>query len=225
MGTCPSSSAPPSTLTQENQENPAEDPDNIYFSDYTEAPDNDLGSFENTILNYHNALRQANGLQPLRWGKAEAQKAADWATYLKTNEQCVIRHPINTSEERDKYIPNFMGQNLYAGFGYPDNPASAKSAISSWFSECSDYKPPSEGEDIPTNFEKVGHFTQLLWKDATIVGCAEIQCPKEMRDNNNVLVQTKGAIIACNYDKGNVGGQFNNMVPNPPKCDAGSLVK
>lgn len=177
-----------------------------------------LTDFEKSILNYHNIIREANGLPPLQWDKVIAQKAADWALYLKNNEQCVLRHPINTEEEKNTYIPDNLGQNLYSANGYPDNPASAHSAVSKWYNECSAYTPPDAKQSIPSNFEEVGHYTQLVWQGARKVGCAKIDCPKQMRDDNNVLVQTKGAIIACDYDQGNIGGQFNDMVPANAKC-------
>jgi len=199
--TNPSSSAPPSQSPQSMQ------------STFSE--------FERNILNYTNKARQRNGLPPLVWDKALAEKAKRWGEYLKQNEQCQIRHPTNTLEERNTYVPNGTGQNLYVGHGFPTNPADAFSAVRNWYDECKDYVPPSEGQDIPNNFadpnKPVGHFTQLLWKNTNRMGCAYIDCPKDIK-HNNTIVNTKGAIIACNYDKGNVGGQFNENVPGQAFC-------
>lgn len=47
-----------------------------------------------------------------------------------------------------------------------------------------------------------GHFTQVVWKDATKVGCGITKC------SNGV-----GSFIACEYQVfGNMGGQFRKQV-------------
>lgn len=179
----------------------------------------DLSEFENNILNFHNQARQENGLPPLKWDKKLTQYAKDWGEFLKENENCSIRHPINSQQEKNKYIPNNIGQNLYVAHGYPEDPSSALDAVKKWYDECNIYNPPKKGQSIPDRFMEVGHFTQLMWKDAQKVGCARTDCPKKLRDNNGNFVEGKGSIITCNYDKGNIGTQFNIQVPWPVKCN------
>jgi len=49
-----------------------------------------------------------------------------------------------------------------------------------------------------------GHFTQVIWKSATKVGCAMAE-------------GTKWTYVVCNYDAGNMMGQFNqNVLPLGP---------
>jgi hypothetical protein len=58
------------------------------------------------------------------------------------------------------------GENL--AFGFPN----ASSAVEAWGDEREYYN-----FDKPTGFsEKTGHFTQLVWKSTTEVGCAAIDC-------------------------------------------------
>jgi hypothetical protein len=58
------------------------------------------------------------------------------------------------------------GENLAFGF------SNASSAIEAWGDEREYYN-----FDKPTGFsEKTGHFTQLVWKSTTEVGCAAIDC-------------------------------------------------
>lgn len=58
------------------------------------------------------------------------------------------------------------GENL--AFGYPN----ASSAVEAWGDEREFYN-----FQKPTGFaEKTGHFTQLVWKSTTEVGCAAINC-------------------------------------------------
>jgi hypothetical protein len=222
MGCNVSSEPPPESLPTVETE-PATEPATTTTTEPTTAttvstPSLGLSTFESNILKLHNDAREKAGLQPLQYDKALAQKAQDWAEFLKSQEQCTLRHPINTQEEIDMYIPGNMGQNLYVGHGYPVSPANAEAAVTGWYNECKDYSPPAPTEQIPKNFDAVGHFTQLMWKDSKKLGCAIVDCPKQMTDSNNNVVEAKGNIIACNYDKGNIGGQFGTMVPYPVGC-------
>lgn len=159
-------------------------------------------SFKDKILNLHNQSRKDAGIPSLEWDDALTKYAKEWNQYLKNNNECEIRHPTHSLQEKNKYIPNNIGQNLYSGFGYDEGTHSNR-AISAWYNECEIYKPPEGTEEIPPNFKKIGHFTQMQWKDASKVGCDKIECTKR---------NTPGVIITCNYDKGNIGGQFNNQV-------------
>lgn len=172
----------------------------------------DLSDFEKNIFKYTNLARRSAGLKELVHDKKLQQLAKDWNQFLKDNEACTIRHPISTDTEKNKYLPNNYGQNLYSSFGYPTNPkGSAKDAVSAWYSECLDYKKPNPGQEIPDNFKKIGHFTQLMWEDASKMGCDQMDCPKSMSVGGK-MVNALGKIITCNYDKGNVGGQFQSKV-------------
>lgn len=162
------------------------------------------------IYDLHNEARATAGLEPLRESKQLADFAKKWAEHLKHQESCAIRHPLNSEEEKNRYLPGSLGQNIYVGHGYPDDPSSPSNVVSAWYDECKDYKTPTG--DIPGNFEAVGHFTQLMWKDAKEVGCARVECPKPMTASDGTIVDVKGAVIVCNYDKGNVSGQFPTQV-------------
>jgi hypothetical protein len=75
------------------------------------------------------------------------------------------------------------------------------------------YDPENMNKDmIPNNFSEIGHFTQLMWKDTREMGCNEMECPKQMQLPSGEFVQAPGKIITCNYDKGNVGGEFKDQV-------------
>ena len=71
-------------------------------------------------------------------------------------------------------------------------------------------KPPNDA-----NYTKWGHFTQVLWKSATKVGCA-------YNPNCNIKVngKTYKGFWACNYDAGNTAGQYTqNVMPKKPQVD------
>lgn len=175
--------------------------------------DNTLSNFENDILMYHNMTRRNAGLPELTWEPSYAKRAREWNEFLKNNEECEMRHPLESEQENERYLPGNLGQNLYIGHGYPDKPKNTpKLAVSGWYNECKDYNKPPPGQEIPDNFSNVGHFTQLQWKDTTKVGCHEIQCPKEMTTSDGRNVPAQGSLITCNYDKGNIGGEFRDQV-------------
>lgn len=52
--------------------------------------------------------------------------------------------------------------------------------------------------------EQTGHFTQLVWKDTTTVGCGRRLCG------------TRGWYLVCEYwPRGNVVGEFSDEVDPP----------
>ena len=185
--------------------------------------------FELRILNAHNKARTENGLPPLEWDKALKKRAQDWARFLvKENEgRCTpLRHPgtdaNGTPEEIELYIPGMTGQNIYQANGQrmtgatavPYDPSSPEDAVQQWYDECNLYTSPAPGAIKPDKFLDVGHFTQVMWKDTTKVGCSYVECS----DVNNGA-STAGKMIVCDYDKGNVGGQFADQVPSQVKCE------
>lgn len=84
------------------------------------------------------------------------------------------------------------------------NYASAGSAIDGWGNEEKDY---SYSDAVFS--ETTGHFTQLVWKATTQVGCGAFNCPD-------------GWYFTCEYyPPGNVPGAFTSNVVQSP--DGGAL--
>ncbi|KAG0130217.1 CAP domain-containing protein [Tuber indicum] len=88
------------------------------------------------------------------------------------------------------------GENLAAGYTSP------AAAIQAWYDEQSQYN-YSAGQFSSAT----GHFTQMVWKGAKKVGCGIKEC--------NGANGTPGKFLTCNYDTGNVIGQFVENVPPP----------
>lgn len=89
-----------------------------------------------------------------------------------------------------------FGENLAAGTGSSYDIAAA---VKSWTDEVSQYDP---GNPQPS------HFTQVVWKASTEVGCAEQDC-----DGIFAASFGKAKYFVCEYSpQGNVIGEFSQNV-------------
>ncbi len=123
------------------------------------------------LLESHNYWRADVGVnEKLEWSDDMAKLAADWARQLK-RDNCGFEHRPN----------NKFGENLFKGTtGY----YSPKDVVDAWASEKADYN--YQRNKCKTG-KVCGHYTQIVWKTTTKVGCAKIEC-----DGYNLWV--------CNYD-------------------------
>ncbi|ESK98377.1 hypothetical protein Moror_127 [Moniliophthora roreri MCA 2997] len=128
-------------------------------------------------LEAHNSVRAQHGAQPLTWSDEAASKAQQWAN------NCKFEHSGGS-------LGSF-GENLAAGTS--DSYTIAR-AVKGWTDEVSDYDP---------NNPKASHFTQVVWKATTQVGCALVLCDGIFEGFG------KARYYVCEYTpQGNVGGQF-----------------
>jgi len=135
------------------------------------------------LINLHNKARSNVGVGPLVWSKSLAGYAQSWADHLAST-SCRLEHRPHSGKWKQEYGENlFMGTTGYYG---------AADAVRAWESEKSLY----HGESLsPSNWYPSGHYTQLVWKNTSQIGCAKAEC------RGNV-------IVVCNYDPpGNVMGQ------------------
>jgi hypothetical protein len=118
-------------------------------------------SFDQRILVAQNAERLELGLQPLSWNDRLAESAQRWADYL-------------ASSGRFEHAPdnagNPEGENLWAGTkGY----YSPEDMVEAWAREKRFYRPGLFPSNSSTgDVEDVGHYTQIVWRATTQVGCA-----------------------------------------------------
>jgi len=135
-------------------------------------------SFTQSYLSAHNNYRKKHGAPPLSYDAAMASYAQSHVD----NGGCHMQHSH----------PHTYGENL--GIGFSD----ITSCIKMWYEENSSYSYAHGGFSTST-----GHFTQVVWKGATKIGCGKAKCGKSY-------------YISCNYDHGNIIGQFQDNV-FPPK--------
>ncbi|CAO3582619.1 unnamed protein product [Absidia cylindrospora] len=129
------------------------------------------------ILKKHNQYRAKHGAPALKWDKNVAQFAQKW-----TN-RCVFQHSGNPS----------YGENIAMGYG------SWNQVVKGWYDEVKDYDYSNPGFSGTT-----GHFTQVVWKGTTKIGCGFSKCGGKK-------------VYSCNYKKpGNYMGEFPKNVL-PPK--------
>jgi len=103
---------------------------------------------DQSCLDTHNQYRAQHGAPPLTWN-------SDMASYAEqSTTNCVMAHTGGQ-----------YGENL--AFGYSD----VASAVKAWYDEGSQYDASNPGF-----YENTGHFTQLIWKATTEVGCYNRQC-------------------------------------------------
>lgn len=103
----------------------------------------------NSVLNSTNIFRMQHNASPLSWNDTLASYAASHTS------GCVFQHTKGP-----------YGENLAAG-----TDQSVEAAIDSWANERASYNFADGGFSMGT-----GHFTQLVWKDTTNVGCGRIYC-------------------------------------------------
>jgi uncharacterized protein YkwD len=133
------------------------------------------------ILNAHNQYRAEVGVPPLTWSDTLANHAQEWANYLVSLGD--LQHSQNTGEGENLWMGssgNFSYTQMLETFGNEK-----QYFVSGIFPDVS-----STGD-----WQDVGHYTQVVWKNTTEVGCA--------------IASTNGNdILVCRYSpSGNFSGQ------------------
>jgi hypothetical protein len=72
---------------------------------------------------------------------------------------------------------------------------SISDSVNMWYGEASSFA-PYYGEANPGgDFMDYGHFTQLVWKSTTAIGCAQTNCGGGSGGTN----AASGNLVVCNY--------------------------
>lgn len=126
-----------------------------------------------SIMDLHNEHRARHRVASLAWSSRLESGAQEWA------DNCVFSH----SQSGD-------GENLAKGYSSVDD------AVRAWYNEETSYNYNS-----PSFSKSTGHFTQMVWKGTTELGCGYNAGCK---------------MLVCRYaPAGNVQGQFGKNVLPP----------
>lgn len=144
-----------------------------------------LSHFEERVVAAHNRERAALGVPALKWDPQLAAGAAEWAEFL----------AVSGKFEHSPDLPNAPreGENIWGGTKAAFAP---EAMVHLWVTEKVDFI----GGVFPRNsrsgrVEDVSHYTQLIWKETTHVGCGIRQGAQE-------------EILVCRYRQpGNIIGQ------------------
>jgi uncharacterized protein YkwD len=129
------------------------------------------------FIDAHNRWRADVGVPPLKWNNNLENYAAEWAV-TNGKKNCKMVHRSKSD----------YGENLYWSSGMEFTP---RGAVDSWGSEIEDYNDELVGQEKAV----VGHYTQIVWRTTTEVGCAAFKCGKAL-------------LVVCNYNPpGNWVGQ------------------
>lgn len=163
-----------------------------------EVVDIDRGLDINLGLERHNEIREVVFIgSPLSWSdvlEADAQSYAD--TLAESGE--FVHDPKN--EERE------YGENLYTSKSVDDDIPTFEEAVDNWAVEWRYYNHSDNSCSVDesntqvvglTTYDTCGHYTQIVWKNTSQVGCAKAQYKTgDIKD---------GYVIVCKYaSPGNV---------------------
>ena len=111
------------------------------------------------LLAAQNRYRAEVGVPPLTWSGTLAQSAQQWANQIAA-----------TGQFQHSGTPG-VGENLWAG---TTKAFSQTQMVDSWGSEKANFIPGGTFPDVSStgNWADVGHYTQLVWRNTTQVGCA-----------------------------------------------------
>ncbi len=132
------------------------------------------------MVDAHNAVRAEVGVGPVTWDANLADFAHRYVATLARS--CALKHSAGSG----------YGENLAAW----TQQASPTKAVDLWAKEKADYR--GNGGPMREADMGAGHYTQVVWRGTTRVGCGRSTCSKD---------GIGWTLVSCNYSPaGNVMG-------------------
>ncbi|KAM0328620.1 hypothetical protein ACHAQA_005031 [Verticillium albo-atrum] len=141
-------------------------------------------TFTSAVLDTHNTYRSEHEVDDLVWNTTLSEYAEDY---------------LNSDGDDDEECPDFEHSDTPYGENLAIGHANSSAAVEAWGDEREIYDFDDQGFD-----KKTGHFTQLVWRNTTDVGCARKLCRGGDWD---------GWYLVCEYwPPGNVQEQYEDQV-------------
>lgn len=145
----------------------------------------------NEILNAQNIARAEVGVPSLFWSTSLAQSAQEWGDTL-ASQGCTLSHDSN-SDYGENLASRWVTTSSNSGLI-----SSPKEIVSLWTDEKQFY---DYFHNLCKDGELCGHYTQLVWKESTEVGCAVSTC-------FDASTQKQTDVWTCRYNPpGNIQGK------------------
>lgn len=142
------------------------------------------------MVTAHNTWRTEVGTPNLKWSATLADSAQAWADSLKTNQACKMVHSQTAGVGENLYWASPL---KYSTGQVEVQAVSATKVTASWGGEKKDYTYATNSCAVG---KVCGHYTQVVWKASTEVGCGKAIC------------SDKSQVWACQYTPaGNYVGQ------------------
>ena len=160
----------------------------------------DITALCNAAVAKHNEYRKIHSIPNMIISSDLNKTAQSWAEYLASS---------GNFQHSDPSQRNNAGENLYVSYTTAPTiniTTLAKEAVKDWYDEVSKYDYNQPGFSSTT-----GHFTQVVWKNSTTLGCGVAQGVKTLDG-----IAYNAFYVVCQYaPAGNVQGQFHNNVIKP----------
>jgi len=153
----------------------------------------DIIAFNKAELAKHNEYRRLSGVPPLTYSSILAAIAQKYAELM-----------VKTNSFQHSGAAN-IGENLYSCAVTPNGECLLPGAATeAWYSEIEEYDFASPGFNPRT-----GHYTQVVWKATTMVGCG-YAITSTSKNNTSI------SYVVCNYSPpGNYVNDFSGNVLRP----------
>ncbi|KAH7126271.1 CAP domain-containing protein [Dactylonectria estremocensis] len=160
--------------------------------------------YQTVMLNYHNIHRANHSVDALEWD-------ATYASYAQTiANTCVFAHDMDQGTA--DYGQNIASWGSTGDISDLQNKCGAQSVTNQWYNSEMDNWSYYGQENPPSSLDLdlYGHFTQVVWKDTTKLGCATALCAA------GTMYDFEAWYTVCNYNpQGNYGGEYGKNVLSP----------
>ncbi|TLD31302.1 hypothetical protein PspLS_01874 [Pyricularia sp. CBS 133598] len=143
--------------------------------------------FKDAMLTTHNRFRSEHSASDLKWNDTLADSSTSYLDDVATSSECEFEHSGGP-----------YGENL--ALGYPN----ASAGVIAWGDERREYD-FGKGEFD----ESTGHFTQMVWKNTSDVGCGRKMC------GGGADGAGRWYLVCQYWPRGNIVGSFTEMVQRP----------